>query len=460
MNLNQKMILLLSIFTILVVAGCEETHNEQTLGSDGDQDSEMTDQPEQTSGFMLGYAEADISPDEGVILGGFGLPGQHRAATGVHDPLLAQAALFTNGAGEAILIISLDSTMYCWEFGEWGPGIRDVKYSIIEKSPGGLITSPDQIVITSSHSHASTDLGGLYQDIGEGVDKELLEFMRVTLTDLAIKAAEELSEVTLFFGETELNGYTGRDENCSPVLDNTLSVAQARSPENEVLLTIINFAKHPTVLPESNTLASADFLWGFRETMKENTAAPAMFLQGFIAAVHGPYTFSPEETMWDDAWLVGSALTDAVLAKTDEFEPSNRFDIRHNSTLYSCEARDSYLVDTYRLLGMPKRTVIEDDDRMIVSEIPISLHRLGDAEFVVFPGEPSPEYSLAARERMSGPFRFTVGLADDSIGYILDPESVEADTSGRLEGYEAKTGLGMSSGPCAWQALESLGWLE
>jgi len=406
--------------------------------------------------FFLGYAEKDVTPPTGTILGGYGVPGQHRRSTGVHDPLMAQAALFTNDAKEAFLIISLDAQMYFWEFGDWGAGIREVKKSIAENLASKIALTPEQILISSSHSHSSTDLGGLYQDIGEGVDKDLLEFMRKSLTDVSLEAAGAVAEAELYFAETLLNGVTARDENCSPALDNALSVLQARSKENKTILTIANFAKHTTVVPQSNTLASADFVWGYRETMKAKTNAPAMFLQGFIAAVHGAYTFSPPETMWEDAMKAGKIIADAASGESLQFKPSQRFEIFHDSALYSCEAKESYIVDTYAMFNMPKRTVLSDNDKMIVAEIPLSLHRLGDAEFAAFPGEPSPEYSLMARQVLKGPFRFIVGLADDSIGYMLEPQSVVNDASGRLKKYEAKTGLGLLSGPCGWKAFEEL----
>lgn len=416
-------------------------------------DSKETNEPAK---FFLGYADKDITPPTGTILGGYGLPGQHRRSTGSHDPLMAQAALFSNDAGERFLIISLDVQMYFWEFGEWGHGIREVKKSIVDNLAGKVALTPEQILITNSHSHSSTDLGGLYQDIGDGVNKELLGFMRDSLSDLAVEAADKIVEIKLYFAETSLSGITARDDNCSPVLDNAVSIIQARSKENKTILTIVNFAKHPTVAPEGNTLASADFVWGYRETMKANTGAPAMFLQGFIAAVHGEHSFASLETMWDDAMKVGKALADAACDESLQFKPSARFDIAHASTLYSCEAKESYIVDTYTMFDMPKRTVLTYEDKMIVAEIPLSLHRLGDAELAAFPGEPSPEYSLMARQIMKGPFRFTVGLADDSIGYMLEPQSVADDSSGRLKSYEAKTGLGLTSGPCGWSAFEEI----
>ncbi len=61
---------------------------------------------------------------------------------------------------------------------------------------------------------------------------------------------------------------------------------------------------------------------------------------------------------------------------------------------------------------------------------------------------------------MVSPWRFTVGLANDEIGDILEPQSVANDTTGRLAGYELQMGLGPLAGPTTWAAMEGLGWFD
>ncbi|MBI5481732.1 MAG: hypothetical protein HY906_22945 [Deltaproteobacteria bacterium] len=51
--------------------------------------------------FLVGYAEVDVTPPVGTIMGGYGPPGGFRRATGTHDPLLAQVAVIANDADQA-----------------------------------------------------------------------------------------------------------------------------------------------------------------------------------------------------------------------------------------------------------------------------------------------------------------------------------------------------------------------
>ncbi len=417
--------------------------------------------PARATGIRTGYAETDLTPPLGTVMGAYGVPSEGRVTTGTHDPLMGQAALFVNDVGEAFLIIGVDLAGYMWDFGDWGPGIKVLRKSIVDALAPVLALKPEQIVVASSHSHAATDLMGFSQDIGKGPDKALLAEHIRKLTAVAVAAAGNLQDTTLHFGMTELVGDSARDQDCSPVLDNSVAILQARDREGRVVVTLANYAKHPTIAPESNRLASADFIWGYRDEMKKATNAPAMFLQGFEAAVHGRYSYYDEPDVWDRVHEIGSDLAHAVLSRSDSLVSADEFDIRHRAATYSCLGKDSFMATAVTMLDMPKRYMtVNDDGTILVKELEISWHKLGPAEFVVFPGEPSPEYSVLAKDRMISPFRFAVALGNDSTGYMVEPGSLAADTSGQLAGYELKMGLGPQAGPCAWDSLASLGWFD
>jgi len=422
--------------------------------------SAACDRSEGGTGMQVGYAEIEITPPTGTILGGYGVPGQRRVTTGVHDPLLAQAALFVNREGQAFLILSVDLAGYLWDFGDWGPGVKAVRQSIAQALAPVVRLQPEHVLVASSHSHGATDLAGFCQDIGQGPDKALLDEHLRRLTDVALAAARNLQEARLFFGATQLGGISARDRECSPVLDEEVGIVQARDGEGRVLVTIANFAKHPTIAGEANRLATADFVWGYREEMGKATGAPAIYLQGFEAAVHGKYSFSSGDDMWDRVYEIGSDLARAVLSVQDALVEATDHSIRHRAATFSCEGRDSFMVDAFTLLDMPKRFVTMTEETVTVDEIEVSWHQVGPAEFAVFPGEPSPEYSVMLKQRMISPFRFTVALGNDSIGYLIEPASLANDTTGQLSGYEVRMGLGPLAGPAAWTAMEGLGWFD
>lgn len=411
--------------------------------------------------FRMGYAEVDITPPEGTVLGGYGVPGMDRVSRGPgHDPLMAQAALFVNDAGGAFLVIAADLAGYLWDFGDWGPGVKALRQAIADALAPTLPIAPEHVLVTSSHSHGATDLAGFSQPIGEGPPPALLDDHLRKLTEVAVAAAGSLRDVRLHFGEAVLSGVALRDEDCSPVLDERVAILQARDDDGRVLLTMANFALHPTIAGERNRATTADFVWGYRDRMRQATGAPAMYLQGFEAAVHARDSFLDGPDMWDVVHATGAALADAVLGRQDALVPADSFDIRHRAALYPIQATESFMVDIYTALDMPKRYIDVIDGVPTVREAEVSWHLLGPAEFAVFPGEPSPEYAVLLKDRMVSPWRFAVGLGNDGLGYLVEPQSVENDTTGRLAGYEVKMGLGPLAGPATWAAMAGLGWFD
>ncbi|MBM4398205.1 MAG: hypothetical protein FJ087_21270 [Deltaproteobacteria bacterium] len=151
--------------------------------------------------------------------------------------------------------------------------------------------APEHVLVAGSHIHAAPDVSGFNQDIGQGPDKALLADLQRKLTGAAVAAAGAMEDADLWFGATGLVGVSERDKGCSPVLDTSVAVLRATDRSGRPLLTIANFAKHPTIAAESNRLASAGFVWGCRDDVERATGAPAMFLLGFEAAVHGKYGF-------------------------------------------------------------------------------------------------------------------------------------------------------------------------
>lgn len=418
--------------------------------------------PQAPTGFRFGYAEADVTPPLGTVLGGFGPPGGIRQMTGVHDPLLAQVAFIANDAGEAFVVVAVDSAGYFYDFGEWGPGVADIRRSVAQALEPRFHLEPEHVLVASSHSHGATDHAGFWQVSGQGPPKPMLDEHLSSITTAVVAASNDLKDVDLHYGETLLVGHTGRDKGCSDVIDNTVAILQARTTGGDTLATLVNYAKHTNLVPEENTLATADFVHGFRDEMRAQTGAPALFLNGFIAAVQdGPLTDEvPGKDYWETTYNTGALLADTVKEALSTLVRADTFDIGHRFKVVQCRVEGEYPLLLYNLLDLLKRHVIVEGDDLFVEALEVSWHRVGPVEFAVFPGEGTPEYALALKDRMASPGRFVVGLGNDSMGYILDPESIAKDTTGQLAGYELKMGLGPPAGPCAWDAMESLGWFN
>ena len=441
-------------------------------------DDPVTETPKPATMFYAAYAEADVTPPDGTPMGAYGIPGGSRRTEGVHDPAMAQVTFFRNDADEELVLVAVDTPGYFYEFGDWGPGIKQVRIAAAEqvKATHGIDMDPESIIISSTHSHSAADLIGFWCPMDEGPDKDLLQSMQDKIAGAITEAAGKLQPATVKFAHTELVGLAGRDDDCcGKVIDNSVDIIQVVDAQDQPMVVLTNYAYHPTKMGSSNQEVSADWIWGYREEMKKETGTPAMFLQGFEAAVHGGTMSVAGDDAWERCYNNGKVVAETVMAALPDAVPSTSFGISHRATTVSCLADGELILSAYWLFLVPKRTMTEvpegpDCERDIgsfefcadlyIDEIETSWHRLGDAEFAAFPGEGDPQYGLALKGHMVQPFKFALGLANDSLGYLISPEDLAADEGGRLMDYEIQMGLGVEGGPCVWAGQEDLSWFD
>jgi len=446
--------------------------------ADGDTDVDVEQGSEVASKFFMGYSEVEVTPDDGICLGGYGF-GPMRRKEGVHDPLMAQVAFFMNDIKQAYVIVSIDNVGYAYEFDDWGPGVKILRETAAEKLAGKIAIDPQAITIASSHSHYSTDLTGFWQETGTGPDKEMLAEHVEMISEAIVEAYESAQEIKLYFGETAMDpDYAMRDRLdpkdldsepcCGNEMDPTVSLIQAQDLEGNPLVTIANYANHPTTCPWESKLTSADYIYGFREEMMKKTGAPAMFLQGFEAAVHaGPkmIELGPLDN-FDTAYAFGAVFADNVEAGLATLTENTSYEIMHKWTNFnSIVGPESQLVFMLENFDMPKRSITEvtgEDGETLyqLDGIEVSWHKFGDAEFALYPGEGTPPTSLFYRSKMVSPYKFLISLANDSAGYFIEQYDLDNDPTGRLVDYELTMGIGYNGGPDARAAMDSLNWYD
>jgi len=429
--------------------------------------------------FYAAYAEVDVTPPDGTPMGAFGIPGGSRRTQGVHDPAMAQVTFFRNDLDQELVLVSVDTPGYFWDFGQWGPGIKQVRQAAADKvlALHGITMDPTSIIISSTHSHSAADLIGFWCPVDEGPDKDLLNDMLTKISDAIAQAAGSLQPATVGFAHTEIVGLTDRDDDCcGGVIDNSVDIIHVLKQDGQPLVTLANYAYHPTKMGADNHMVSADWIWGYRAEMLANTGAPAMFLQGFEAAVHGGDGIPIEgDDDWERCYYNGKIVAQAVQDALPTVTSTTTFDIENRETYVNCVAEGELIKSGYWFFKVPKRFMTEVPEGpecekdigsfefcidIYIDEISTSWHRLGDAELAAFPGEGDPDYGLALKSRMVLPFTFALGLANDSLGYFIHPDSLANDTSGRLQEYEIQMGLGAPGGPCVWAGQETLGWFN
>ena len=488
---NSTCLMFLSmLFLLLVVSvSCgggddgETTDGDSDTATDGDGEAEDSDgdsdvEQQVATKFYMGYSEVDVTPPDGTCLGGYGF-GPMRRKEGVHDPLMAQVAFFMNDLKQAYVIVSIDNIGYAYEYGDWGPGVKVLRETAAEKLADKITIDPHAITVASSHSHYSTDLTGFWEPTGEGPDKEVLQNHIDLISEAIVEAYDSMQEIKLFFALTEMDkDYAMRDQLdpsiedsepcCQNELDPSVYIIQAQDLEGNPLVTIANYANHPCNAPWETKLTTADYIYNYREEMKKRTGAPAMFMQSFEAAVHaGPKLreLGPADD-FDTSDAFGAVFADAVEAGLANLTETTSYEIMHKWTTFdSIVGPESQLVFMLETFDMPKRsiTVLTDEEgekQYQINGVEVSWHKFGDAELALYPGEGTPHTSFFYRSKMVSPFKFTVSLANDSVGYFIEQYDLDNDSTGRLLSYELTMGIGYNGGPDARAAMDTLNWYD
>ncbi|RIK44544.1 MAG: hypothetical protein DCC57_17195 [Chloroflexi bacterium] len=281
----------------------------------------LTLQTTPTAQIRIGHARADITPPVGIYHPMWGAARHHRA-TGIHRPLAADILVFAAADGS--------SPWAQAQFDMVGLGPDDHKAMAAAIAAGAGLPA-DRVVLAYSHTHA----GGLFsRDRATLPGGELivpyLDTVRAKVQAAAALAAAQMGDATLSYGVGRCDLAANRDYwdeqrglyacgfNPDARADDTLLVVRAAAPDGRRLLTLVNYACHPTTLAWDNTLVSPDYVGALRATVEQATGAPAVFTLGACGDLGPRHGFTGDLAVADRN---GRRLGHAALAALEALDP-------------------------------------------------------------------------------------------------------------------------------------------
>ena len=381
-------------------------------------------------GFFVGTAQRNINPNGNVLFIAGGKP--NRPFTEVHDSLYVKAIVVSDGKSE-IAIITFDC------IGLLYPELKKIRTLVKEKLPDFPI---DQIVMSSTHTHAGPDVVGIWgKDLGHsGVNEPHMRLIIERATHAIVEARNSKKKANLVYA----NGSYGEDwvKNISEPdeIDREVSVLQFKDQKGKNLATITNFACHPTIMDDATTMASADYVGGYYHFLDSLQGGMNMFLQGAIGG-----WVQPEDvpSSFENATKYGSDLAKFVMNKLSKSSALLGNKIKFQSKVVYFPV----LNQGVRMLS--KGGIIKRDfSEKVASEI--AYFSIGNAQFATHPGEtvPALSHQTTALMKGQGP-KFVMGLGMDALGYILKPSFF--DSTQKIPHSEYLTG--MSVGPETMQII-------
>jgi hypothetical protein len=210
----------------------------------------------------------------------------HDRATGVHRPLTATALWlepFSPSREQARVIFALDHCLL--DHAE----IENIRQSVVAAT--AILSENVHISASHTHAAGWMSRSRSHLPGGDLIGP-YLDFLVEELTLLAVEAKEHIAPAAIVYGLGRCSMAAHRDFfdeaagrfvcgfNPAGPADDTLLVARVTGNDGIVLATLVNYACHPTTLAWDNTAISPDWIGAMREVVEATTRAPCLFLQG------------------------------------------------------------------------------------------------------------------------------------------------------------------------------------
>jgi len=311
--------------------------------------------------FRAGFARVDITPEAGAqIPGGF----SKKLAEGVHDPLYAEAAVFTNGEVE-LAIVGVDAL--------FAPDDIVAEARDLAEQACGMPGA--HILIGASHTHSggpTSDCLGSERDpaycrrVAEAVAKAVADAHRAAVpARLGVGVGHEAS--VSFNRRFKMKDGTERThpgkmnpdivEPAGP-MDPEVAVIAVENAEGELIGCVVNHALHGTVV--GGRTFSADWIGYMRETVRGGVGKDigVVFLNGACGDVTQIDNRSPRKAAFGEAWgrRIGMILGAEALKVIARMEYSG----------------DVPMGVAAERVEMPIRDLAESDEALVARESPAS----------------------------------------------------------------------------------------
>lgn len=437
--------LLAIILTLLLLAACAApaAPGAETVATEG------------AAGFRVGFAMADITPDEPVPLGGYSRS-DLRISQGFISRLYASCLAVTDGEGETVLLFSMD---------QHNAHHTDEIRKAVSKATG---VPAEHIVISMTHTHSAPDLTNkkqlsiqsyfvlLEKQAAAAAVEALADRKPATISGGSI-ATEGLNFIRHYkmndgtyagdnFGDTS-SGYAGHHHDADPTLQ---LLKFSREGGKDIYVT--NFQTHPHQTGGFEKYdVSADVVGEYRAAMEQATDAHVMYFSGAGGNINSTSRIKEEQVTKDHkAW--GAKLaeyaqkiqlqpleTGAVKVTTQVFKG----EVNHSLDAYAALCKDLYeqwdagKIDADEVKrrgeeagiklnsGQNARSISQRATMGKTYDFDIATVSFGEVAMVVAPFEMFDTIGVYIREGSPFGMTFIATLANGTVGYLPTRETFE-----------------------------------
>lgn len=307
--------------------------------------------------------------------------------------------------------------------------------------------------VTATHTHASPESG--CHPGGAATPKSVLERFRDAAVEAFHRALEAEEPLGAAFTRVDVNGVAGQRASSSESTSIPVDVIELVDAERRIHGVFVNLPAHPTVLPASNTLVSADLVGGVRQAIQARFVAPGEApwvivttgAAGDISTRHTRPSRSPEAVA-----ELGDRLATALDAAEGETETVWSFDGHHEllgavgtielSRKTRADVRLPSIADSHRdtassdepasRIEFTRQQGIAIARSLVLTEGPeyyrveLRALTLGSLTLVAVPAELFLRLGESIRSRLAPAVAVVIGYANGYLGYLPDEASFES----------------------------------
>ncbi len=341
--------------------------------------------------IKVGASKHEITPQRPAWLAGYA--SRNKPSEGIHDPLYMTTIVFDDNNTRLAMV----STDLCFI-------PLTTKEMIADRVKAESSISPDYLIMASTHTHSGPVTSG------KNVDNEWLEFLADKISIAINEAVSNMvsAKVSVGIGRSDVgvnrrerksDGQIVLGHNEDGFVDRQVGVIKISNENDEPIAIMINYGCHGTVLGGGNYLISADYMGAAVRRVQDTVGAITTF---FNAAPGNVDPFYRVGTNFDHVEELGEKLANEV------FRILNEKMIEANTT-------PIYVIPVE--IGLPLKKPADDGNP--ISVISTSIVRLGDIQFIMFPGEMFSETGLVLKSRSSAKFPFVISyFCGKSAGYL------------------------------------------
>jgi hypothetical protein len=381
--------------------------------------------PEGKPQLLVGAATVDITPPLHVPYLGF----DPRQGTfeGVHDPLLARAAVFSCGADHAA-ILSADALGLTTDL--LGPG-RDFIAEVRGRAAESTGLHPDAILVAATHAHSTPETYGITR-LWEREDCcAWIGRLAAQLAAAVVLAWQDRQPARLRHASVALEGMSVNRRDPAGPRDTELAVVAAeRDGVGPVCL--VNFACHPVTM-QVQPLVSADFPGAAMGRLERELGpgATCLFLQG-AAGDTNPVLGDSRE--WQDVeayglMVAGAALQGVGAARLTEPDPaptvaasSGRLTVQAREAPGLREAEGALAQADASQVAAARETLRLARFGREPIEAELQVLRLGQVAIAAFPGELFAALGLRLKAGSPAERTLVATCANGCLGYLAPRE--------------------------------------